>query len=349
MRQLDFIVFGVPRSGTSALTRALNLHPDIICGIERFGPYVNPRSIVYPESFRNLRQPTSVVSLERNLDLLAQKGDTVPFAGDKNPRYHYNLAAWNQLQPPVRKIAIYRSPWQFLESWRRRALSDDFPNWDRERLGPFALWELFAFLRNMLDQGSDTLLVPYDACFFDNPGIMRHVTAHIGADPERFDQDTFLQKLFAQSHRSRERPKLPVDEVELLMAADVDKIDRILLLEDAFTFDSVRDEIQGYLNSVSPRLAAATEDWINNNRSPKLESFITRWMAKLPIMAQVPNEASIPPTFHRCNTLSRKPNVRLANHLREMAGQGKTLSKLLLWYVLPRSAEAPLRKTRKSA
>lgn len=194
----------------------------------------------------------------------------------------------------------------------------------------------------MLDQGGDTLLVPYDSCFFENPGIMRHVTAHIGADPERFDQGAFLQKLFAQSHRSRERPELPEDEVALLKAADVDKIDRILSLEDAFTSDSARDEIQEYLNSVSPHLAATTEDWINTNRSPRLESFIKHLIARLPVMARVPNEASIRPTFQRCDTLSRKPDVRLVHHLREIAGKGKTLSKLLLWYVFPRSAEVPL-------
>jgi hypothetical protein len=33
---LDFIVFGVPRSGTKGLVHALNLHPHVYCAPERF-------------------------------------------------------------------------------------------------------------------------------------------------------------------------------------------------------------------------------------------------------------------------------------------------------------------------
>ena len=35
-KQLDFVIFGVPRSGTKALVRALNLHPHVYCAMERF-------------------------------------------------------------------------------------------------------------------------------------------------------------------------------------------------------------------------------------------------------------------------------------------------------------------------
>jgi len=41
---LDFIVFGVPRSGTKALVHALNLHPHVYCAEERFstsGPIIH--------------------------------------------------------------------------------------------------------------------------------------------------------------------------------------------------------------------------------------------------------------------------------------------------------------------
>lgn len=32
-----FVVMGVPRSGTTALAEALNLHPEIMCGVEYIG------------------------------------------------------------------------------------------------------------------------------------------------------------------------------------------------------------------------------------------------------------------------------------------------------------------------
>ena len=50
-KQLDFIIFGVPRSGTKGLVRALNLHPHVYCAQERFHFRTDHSRLVYPDSF----------------------------------------------------------------------------------------------------------------------------------------------------------------------------------------------------------------------------------------------------------------------------------------------------------
>ena len=49
---LDFIVFGIPRSGTKALVRALNLHPNVYCAMERFHFRADHSRLTFPESVR---------------------------------------------------------------------------------------------------------------------------------------------------------------------------------------------------------------------------------------------------------------------------------------------------------
>jgi hypothetical protein len=50
-RELDFIIFGFPRSGTKALIRELNLHPHVYCAQERFHFGTDHSRLVFPNSF----------------------------------------------------------------------------------------------------------------------------------------------------------------------------------------------------------------------------------------------------------------------------------------------------------
>ena len=321
MRNLDFIVFGVPRSGTSALARALNLHPDILCGVERFRYKTTPQSIKFPQSFRDPIHFCSPERLRATNEYLRLKGDDVLFAGDKNPRYYCRLEKWKIITPPVKKIAIYRSPYHYLASWRRRA--ETRRNWPSEQVGVFGIFELFALLRACLDHGEDTLLIPYDACFLDNPTTINAALEHIGVDPARFDRESFLRRLFAQTPHKRERPELTNGEVALLDAADVDAIDAILLGKDAFTIGARRDEIETYLASVSPRFGELAEQWLQQRLSNQFDDFLRYWVAEFPELTILPNPDAVPPIFRHYMARARTWRARLANVYRRSAIAGK--------------------------
>lgn len=321
MSHLDFIAFGVPRSGTSALAYALNLHPDILCGVERFRYKTEPRSIVFPQSFRDPTHFCAPNKLEVTNKYLNLKGDNVSFAGDKNPRYYCCLDKWKFVTPPVKKIAIYRSPYHYLPSWRRRA--EARRNWPPEQIGAFGIFELFALLRACLDHGEDTLFIPYDACFFDNPDTINAAVRHIGADPPRYDHETFVRRLFARSPQAPERPKLTDDEAALLDAARVEAIDAILLRKDAFFIGECRVEIEDYMANVTPRLGELTEQWLQERLSRQFDRFLRYWVAEFPGLSLIPNPDAVPPTFRHYAAHARTRRARLASVFRRCAIAGK--------------------------
>ena len=139
MRALDFIVFGVGRSGTTALATSLNLHGDILCGIERFHYNVAPVLIDFPHSFEDTSFKCNALHLEATRMLFASKGPGVAFAGNKHPRYYCNLDAWRTFKPDLRKIAIYRSPYEYLASWQQRA-ANPVDDWHNDLQGVFGIY-----------------------------------------------------------------------------------------------------------------------------------------------------------------------------------------------------------------
>lgn len=298
MRHLDFIVFGVARSGTTALGKALNHHPDVLCSVERFGAKADPAAIVFPDSYLKPASGVAPRRVEGASRLLKRKGRDVALVGDKYPGYYSNLQAWTALRPRVKMIAIYRSPYEYLDSWRRRAEDAGNKTWARERVGLFGLWEMFVLLSQLVRHADDALVVPYPACFFDNPVTMQTVLAHLGADLSRWDQAIFESKMFAQRDRvAAGRPELPPDEMRLLELANVAEIDRALLRNDAFLVRDVRREIEAYLAGVPPGLAEAGEQWLGARRSWRMDRFTSRWASQFHGLEAIPNAAAVPRTF----------------------------------------------------
>jgi len=109
---LDFIVFGVPRSGTKALVHALNLHPHVYCAPERFHFRTDHSRITFPESFLDASDVSDGEALEKikriNNELTA-KGK-ISHVGNKLPRYYFALHRINREVPALKNVWIYRSP-----------------------------------------------------------------------------------------------------------------------------------------------------------------------------------------------------------------------------------------------
>lgn len=295
MKPLDFIVFGVGRSGTTALASALNLHPEILCGIERFHYTVPPAQIVYPDSFHDPTFRAAATNVKATLDAIEAKSD-IRFAGNKNPRYFCRLADWQSFAPATRKIAIYRSPWHYLASWKARAERPGDP-WHPSQQGAFGLYELFSMLRSTINWAPDTLLVPYDAVYFDNPQTILDAVRHIGADPTRFPNDQFLQTIFGQSHRSRQRPKLDGDVTEMLEIAGIDTLDSILLQANAFVIGERKAEIAAWLERVPARLAEVAEASIREREDEQMHALLERWIRHFPQLPSDSNRNAVPATF----------------------------------------------------
>ena len=186
-RPLDFIVYGIARSGTKGLVRALNLHPDVYCGMERFYFRTNHSDLTFPESFldpSNLLDPADHRKLETVREELAAKGD-VRFAGNKLPRYFFALSRLNREVPRLKNIWIYRSPFGFLQSWNRREADSRKGQWPAGQIGLFGLLELLVCIENSLALTKDVFVFPYDPGLGRSDAIVLQALAFLDDDPKK--------------------------------------------------------------------------------------------------------------------------------------------------------------------
>lgn len=134
-------VAGCPRSGTTALTRLLNLHPDIVIGLERYKTLFSRSYEVSPALFHEDRffdfrkdDTTFAPGSERRseeatafYDKARSKFPTAKFIGDKYPQFFRFYDRLFRKLPNARVIFIVRDPLYVAQSWQRR--SEDSSGW----------------------------------------------------------------------------------------------------------------------------------------------------------------------------------------------------------------------------
>lgn len=134
----NLFVAGCPRSGTTALTRLLNLHPEVVVGLERFkGLYGKSREID-PELFSKDRffefhegesnyVPAKSAEATAFYDNAKTKFDKAKFVGDKYPQFFRFYGPLFKSFPDAKIIFIFRDASFVAQSWQRRA--DDTSRW----------------------------------------------------------------------------------------------------------------------------------------------------------------------------------------------------------------------------
>ena len=136
-------VCGVPRSGTTSLAQALNFHPHIALGIERYRFRVigGPKDALSPDLFKRERffqydetdgARDVFEKYETDYAELAYKWSTVRVVGDKIPRAYMAFSKILATFPNARFIFIARDVEQVAASWQRRADNPDDVSWPSE-------------------------------------------------------------------------------------------------------------------------------------------------------------------------------------------------------------------------
>lgn len=141
---MNLFIAGCPRSGTTALTRLVNLHPDVVVGLERFKGLYGKRRDFTPELFTRERffdyregdtnfLPATSAEATTFYGKADEKFDEAKFVGDKYPQFfrHYDQLFKNF--PDAHVIFIFRDPQFVAQSWQRR--SEDSTRWPAENDG----------------------------------------------------------------------------------------------------------------------------------------------------------------------------------------------------------------------
>ena len=128
-------VCGAPRSGTTAVTRLLNTHPDIVLGIERFKTRLlladdgeDLKGLFARERFFDYRPGDTNIDYRRSyrgdMARAAGKFDEAVYVGDKVPNLYKRFGFFAERLPDCRFVFMLRNPLHVALSWQARALDE---------------------------------------------------------------------------------------------------------------------------------------------------------------------------------------------------------------------------------
>jgi hypothetical protein len=263
---LDFIIFGVPRSGTKGLVRALNLHPHIYCAMERFHFRTDHSRLTFPDSYldpngRGGRDDHD--KIKHIADEIAKKND-VRRAGNKLPRYYFALERVNREIPALRNIWIYRSPFGFVPSWNVREQMTGKGQWPSGQIGLFGVLELLVCIENCLALTKDVLVFPYRQGLGKSTDSVLQTIDFLGAESRLYDVEGFAEMQRKRDEKRRSatpeaRGSLRDCEEELLTALHIRDLDELLERGRAFQLSEIAGPLRDFLNSISEVLPNAID------------------------------------------------------------------------------------------
>ncbi|MCG8558511.1 MAG: hypothetical protein MI824_01815 [Hyphomicrobiales bacterium] len=273
-RTLDFIVFGVARSGTGALVRALNLHPSVFCGAGLFHYQADHTQIFFPESFSDTSGSTDqqhLQKIEKTKDKLEGKGDSLAI-GHKNPQYYLILEKINNQISNLNNVWIYRSPYGFIQSWNRRESNHKRGNWPAGRVGLYGLIELLCCVQSTIKLQRDVFLFPYEDGLNTSAEPCLKALAFLGADPALFDMETFEARLLLKKRSDGHRWPLAPHEEELLDVLKINELDQIVGHYCGVMSSSLKADLSDYLESLADRLPKALDQAFEAYEDPAVQA-----------------------------------------------------------------------------
>jgi Sulfotransferase family len=258
---LDFIVFGVPRSGTKALVRALNLHPHIYCAMERFHFRTDHSTIAFPASFLDesgIIDQHDLGKVRRVREEIAGKTE-IRYVGNKLPRYYFALDRINHELPALKNVWIYRSPYGFMQSWNRRERECHRGRWRPGQIGLFGLLELLCCIDNCLRLNKDIFLFPYDAGLNRSTLPITDTLDFLGATPGLYDLAKFETQYLRRRREASHRLALQDYEEEILDVLAMKRLDAIMEEGGGRMLSAVAGSLKEYLGWIAARLPVAID------------------------------------------------------------------------------------------
>ena len=255
---LSFVVMGVPRSGTSAAAYSLNLHPELMCGIEYFPDAQSACVGSLPDAFQYATYAHSPVCDLTRTTYQAKK-ERARIFGNKDPRYYFHLPYLNSKVPLCKKICIYRARLDFWESWDTRADDAQDVHWDRGQTGFFGVLELICMLGALADvpNSGEVLLVNYDQLFFDDINILGLLYDYLGVTRDPTALALFREQYFSPVGISKKRTTEEARHIYQYL--QLGELERRLFVRPVVTNTEVADALREYLR-FSQKLTAALID-----------------------------------------------------------------------------------------
>lgn len=218
-------VAGAPRSGTSALTYALNSIDDVQVGNELF-PHVIKNCDDFREelfSEENLRVAASKWMEPEAARAALQAFDSSQIIGDKHPHYHRFLAQMRSNFPNFYLIMIYRDILPVANSFQQRFFDENHDRWKLDESRAIGYWfkAAEAYLKFAEQVPSNTLLVSYEKLFDAQPEDARRyfrriytaMNRHLPLGP--IDDTQLMEVLNESAKRKKQRAVISGEDAEM--------------------------------------------------------------------------------------------------------------------------------------
>ncbi|MEP3633928.1 MAG: sulfotransferase [Shimia thalassica] len=241
--RLEFLVYGMPRGGTSAVARYISAVDALHCGQEVFPIGLDHSTIEVPNGFLS---PQAKRWNDSSIEEITRKKDSIKVYGNKTPEYFYRLPSLLRQLGNVPTIACVRNPRSVAISYSTRALKPEDP-WREGRQGIFAVGDALMLVHALHHSPRDAeiLIVPQRALLADWYGTMvkaiNHITPNVPVD---FNPEA-LEKINSIKTRQTNRQKV---ELQLIEERALRRIESIGLAElfdrdEVFTVRDVRDQL----------------------------------------------------------------------------------------------------------
>jgi hypothetical protein len=257
---LGFAVFGVPRSGTTAVARYLNAYQGVICLHERFAPELQHAGLAFPDALFGAPWGGEAQRKANLLRFVGDKSGPIALWGAKTPRYYLRLPRVMAGVPSGRAVHCYRRAEEVAQSYTDRALNPD-DHWRANLRGLFGVLETPICIARMLTTPGDYLTVPHSATIGDAEGTAAAILGFLapGMTPRADPAAVAEADGIGAARLSRARPPLAEVEAAACEMIGSDRIDAILSGPAPVRFAEVADAARDWLAAVPADLVRRGE------------------------------------------------------------------------------------------
>lgn len=251
MGELDFIVLGVARSGTTAFSRFLNSIAGVTCGLEYFSFDFDHNKIRSPEFFVGDEYKKNPFGRDIVANSLKQNENLPTLYGNKIPNYFYRVDTLMESVRGNRVFYCYRDVAECVKSASTRAKNPNDP-WERSRTGLFCILDFVWCLKKVVASRSSIFVVPNLHMRTNPEKLLEEVKDILGINANRKIDLNAVDQLKKNSTRVGKAPSSTVfsySELSLLSSVPYLAINEILNRNRLYNFDEVRGEIHNVMNN----------------------------------------------------------------------------------------------------
>lgn len=199
---------GCARSGTTALARLVNMHPNINVCVEK-----------YQFEFKR-DEGTFLPNLYDDIASLGKAGENI-YIGDKVPGFYKNYSKLFDTFPDSKVFFIYRNVIDVAQSYKKRK-EDKTDAWDKGVRRAVAEWnESLVNTLEFIEKGHNIVPLVYERVFSKKVGLLQYLP---GLKPNK-EYGAYYKKILVHSKRldqNRENYLTSQEKVWIMKIADFD-------------------------------------------------------------------------------------------------------------------------------